>query len=179
MREILVQKLRQAGSKEAALLIFLVAGATIAGAWVYQGLGYAPCELCLKERIPYYFAIPLAGLSYVLARRGRDGLAAAALGGLAIVFFVCAIIGAYHAGVEWKLWPGPTDCTGAFAKPASNADFLRQLENVKVVRCDEPALKVLGLSLAAWYGLISAGLAVVAGFGAARADRNQSLSRPD
>ena len=36
-----------------ALLIAAAAAATVGAAWVYQSLGYAPCELCLKERLPY------------------------------------------------------------------------------------------------------------------------------
>jgi disulfide bond formation protein DsbB len=37
-------------------------------------------------------------------------------------------------------------------------DFLRQLQSVKVARCDAPALRILGLSVAGWNALISAGL---------------------
>ena len=43
------------------------------------------------------------------------------------------------------------------------------LRSAKPVRCDEPALFVLGLTLANWNGMISLALAGVAGFGARRA----------
>ena len=46
-----------------ALAILLIAAATIAGAWIFQAMGYVPCELCLKERIPYYVGIALAALA--------------------------------------------------------------------------------------------------------------------
>ena len=90
-----------------------------------------------------------------------------ALGAVAIA--VSGAIGVYHAGVEWGLWPGPQDCTGALTKPPSIQDFLKQLETVKVVRCDAVAIRILGLSLAGWNAVISAGLVAVAGLGAARA----------
>jgi disulfide bond formation protein DsbB len=84
---------------------------------------------------------------------------------LALIFGVSAIFGAYHAGVEWGFWPGPTECTGALQRAASVSDFLKQLESVKVVRCDSAALRILGLSLAGWNALISAGLAALAMIG--------------
>ena len=68
---------------------------------------------------------------------------------------------AYHAGVEWKFWPGPSECSGTAAAPVAVGDFLKQLQSVTVVRCDEAALQVMGLSLAAWNALLSAGLAAV------------------
>src|SRR5215475_3140857 len=48
----------------AAAVIVVVGGiATIMGAWFFQyGLGLKPCPLCLEQRYPYYFAIPLAVL---------------------------------------------------------------------------------------------------------------------
>ncbi len=80
-----------------------------------------------------------------------------------------AALALYHSGVEWKLFPGPSDCAGTLAKAASTEEFLRQLQTVKPVRCDEPALFVLGLTLANWNAMISLALAAVAGVGARRA----------
>jgi len=41
--------------------------------------------------------------------------AARALGlvALAVTFSAGAAIAAYHSGVEFHLWPGPTECAGA------------------------------------------------------------------
>ena len=75
------------------------------------------------------------------------------------------MFGAYHAGVEWGFWPGPTECTGALPRAATVEDFLKQLQTVKVVRCDSAALRILGLSLAGWNAVISVGLAALAVFG--------------
>jgi Disulfide bond formation protein DsbB len=57
-----------------ALAILAVAVLSIAGAFIFEALGYAPCELCLKERIPYYVASPLAGLAALFATSGRKPL---------------------------------------------------------------------------------------------------------
>lgn len=145
-----------------ALAILLIASASIAGAFVFQAAGYAPCELCLKERIPYYAAIPVAAFTLYGTTRGSKALARAGFAALGLIFLVSAVFGAYHAGVEWGFWPGPTECTGTLDRAASAADFLKQLESVKAVRCDSAALRILGLSLAGWNAVISAGLAGLA-----------------
>ncbi|MGA9488277.1 MAG: disulfide bond formation protein B [Methylocella sp.] len=148
-----------------ALAILAIAAASITGAFIFEALGYAPCELCLKERIPYYAAIPIAVLTLFFAARGSKTLMRAAFMVLALIFAASAVFGAYHAGVEWGFWAGPTECTGALDRAASVSDFLKQLETVKVVRCDSAALRILGLSLAGWNAVISAGLAALAVLG--------------
>jgi disulfide bond formation protein DsbB len=154
----------------AALLVFIVATATILGAWAFQLAGYAPCELCLKQRIPYYIGVPVALLTLLAASRHRLGAHRAARFGLAaltLIFIASALFGAYHAGVEWSFWPGPSDCTGTLEKAGSMSDFMKQLQTTKVVRCDSVAIRMVGLSLAGWNAVISAAMALVAGIGAA------------
>ena len=154
----------------AALFLFVVATATVLGAWAFQYAGYAPCDLCLKQRIPYYIGIPVALLTLIVASRHRLGSHRAArfgLGTLTLIFIASALFGAYHAGVEWGFWPGPADCTGTLEKAGSMNDFMKQLQTTKVVRCDAVAIRILGLSLAGWNAVISAVMALVAGLAAA------------
>lgn len=152
----------------AALIIGAAALATILGAWGFEALGYAPCELCLKQRIPYYAGVPLAALTVFAAWAGRAAPARLGLAALALLFFAGAALALYHSGVELKLFAGPSDCSGALGEAASMQDFLRQLETVKPVRCDEPALRVLGLTLTNWNALISLALAGLAAAAARR-----------
>src|SRR6266481_143827 len=91
-------------------------------------------------------------------------LAAAALGN--------AWLGAYHAGVEWGFWKGPTDCTGPVGNLGSAGNLLERLDSVKVIRCDEAQWRFLGLSLAGYNFLISLLMAAIAGWGIARSARN-------
>ena len=155
----------------AATFIALSGAATVAAVWFLQAHGYNPCELCLKERVPFYVGVPLAAVLAVPAPRLPFAAARAGFAALILVFAAGAMLGAYHAGVEWKLWAGPTGCSGAAAAPAAVADFLKQLDSVTVVRCDEAALQVLGLSLAAWNAVLCVGLAGVAALGFRRAGR--------
>ena len=162
----------QAGPQgSASALIAILGAATVASVWVMQARGYTPCELCLKERVPLYAGVPLAAAMAFLAPRLPRAAARAGFAALVLIFSAGAALGAYHAGVEWKLWTGPTGCSGAAAAPAAVSDFLRQLDSVTVVRCDEAALQVWGLSLAAWNAILSAGLAAVAAFGWRRTGR--------
>ena len=52
--------------KQAFQIIFVVTLATIIGAWVFEYAGYPPCELCLKQRLAYYLAIPISLLMVLL-----------------------------------------------------------------------------------------------------------------
>ena len=151
--------------RQVALAVALGAAATVGGALVFEhAFGYVPCKLCLIQRNPYYIAIPLGLAAAVLPPRwGRIGLWL-----LALVFAVSAVLGAYHAGVEWGLWAGPSDCGGGSGAGAGNVgDFLNQLQNTRVVSCTEAAWRFLGLSLAGWNVLISLALAAVAAKAAA------------
>ncbi len=150
----------------AASLVFVLAAATICGALTYQWLGYQPCELCYKERLPYYAALALAPLAALAAQCGRPALARGALVIIAVFFAADAALSVYHSGVEWKIFAGPSDCSGAMTRAQSMDDFLQQLQTVKVVRCDEPGLRVLGLTLANWNVVVSGVLAFLAARGA-------------
>jgi disulfide bond formation protein DsbB len=155
----LLENLRSA--RTAAGLILLAALATIAGALVFEHVfGLKPCPLCLVQRYPYYAAMPVALATTLVSHPTwtRAGLAL-----LALIFVVSAGLGAYHAGVEWGWWPGPSDCAGA-PPPAPGAvgDFLSQLQATRVVSCTEAAWRLFGLSLAGWNVLISLGLAGLA-----------------
>jgi disulfide bond formation protein DsbB len=154
----------------AAIIVALGAMATILGAWFFEyGLGYAPCPLCLQQRIPYYVAIPLAVIVAAGALAGwpRRWLALG-LAAIALTMLAGAGLGVYHAGAEWKWWPGPTTCGGALGELGSG-NLLERAQATRVVRCDEAAWRFFGLSLAGYNVLISLALAGVASVGARRA----------
>jgi disulfide bond formation protein DsbB len=144
-----------------AVLIAAASIAILAAAWILQGMGYAPCELCLTQRYAFYAAIPLALLTALLAGRSVHGLARVGFALLAILFVASAVLAAYHTGVEYHWWQGPTACTGGPGSLDVN-DLVKALDSVKVVRCDEVQLRIAGLSLAGWNVVASAVLAAYA-----------------
>ena len=151
----------------AALSIMLVAAATLAGAWFFQlVLEILPCPLCLEQRYAYYLAVPLSALvALVASRQAPRPLLLAGLAVLALVALGNAWLGAYHSGVEWGFWQGPTDCTGPVGNLGSAGDLLKRLDTVKVIRCDEVQWRFLGLSLAGYNVLISLLMAAIAAWG--------------
>ncbi|MBZ6079209.1 disulfide bond formation protein B [Microvirga puerhi] len=152
--------------RQAALAVAVAATATVGGALIFQHVwGYQPCKLCLEQRNPYYLGIPLALITALLPPRWMW----IGLWCLAVVFVVSAGMGAYHAGVEWGFWLGPSDCGGGPAASSGNVgDLLGQLSNIRVVSCTEAAWRFLGISLAGWNALISVALAALAGLAAYR-----------
>jgi len=127
-----------------------LATAVILGALGFEHLGgYAPCPLCLMQRYAYYAAIPLLFVAMALVAE-MPRLAAVIFFVVALAFLANAGLGLYHAGVEWKFWPGPDTCGTAQALPTSAADLLSGLSETRVVRCDEAAWTFAGLSLAGW-----------------------------
>lgn len=155
----------------AALAIAAIGAAAILGAYFFQYVvKLVPCPLCLEQRIPYYVAIPFALLvAAAAANKAPPSLLRAGFVLLAVAMLVGAGLGVYHSGIEWKLWTGPTECTGDMPALSGGIDLLRQIQTTSVVRCDEAQWRFLGLSLAGYNALVSLFLAMLAGAAAARA----------
>ena len=157
----------------AAVLVAAGGAATILGAYFFQYvLGLRPCPLCLEQRIAYYVSIPLAAVVAIMASRNAPRcVTAAGLGVIALVMLFNSGLALFHAGVEWKWWPGPQECSGPLTDLTTGGDLLSSLTNLTIVRCDEAAWRFLGLSLAGYNVLISLALALIAAWGAATARR--------
>ena len=152
----------------AAAIVAAVGLLTICGFFFFQYvMKLPPCPICLEERNAYYVSVPLAALLMLGASYGASRKV------LLLGFLVIAAVmlwntglAAYHAGIEWKFWPGPQDCSGPIDKFGSAADLMKQLQSISLVRCDQAAWRFLGLSLAGWDVLVSLGLACAALWGA-------------
>lgn len=132
-------------------LILLAAGgsaALLAGAHIFQALGYAPCKLCLWQRGPHWAAVVI-GLAAVLSAwrilPWAGALAAAATG----------LLGVYHTGVELRWWQGPDACTSGGSLTGSPDELLDAIMAAPLVRCDEVAWSLFGLSMASWNAILS------------------------
>jgi disulfide bond formation protein DsbB len=157
----------------ASLAVTIIAAATLAGAWFFQlVLDILPCPLCLEQRYAYYLAVPLGALVAIAAARGAPRpLLLAGLAILALATLGNAVLGTYHAGVEWQFFQGPTDCTGPVGNLGSAGNLLERLDTVKVIRCDEVQWRFLGLSLAGYNVLISLLMTAIAAWGIGRVIR--------
>ena len=137
---------------------FVLALAVIAGAWGSQIFGgLVPCELCLAQRQAYYWGLPVLALILIFWNRLPLTVWYVAMGVAALIFVWSTYMGAYHAGVEWGFWPGPTACTGV--GEALSMDALSNLQ--PVIGCDVVQFRFLGISLAGYNALISAAIVVL------------------
>ena len=149
----------------AARLITLAAlgsALLLGGALAFQYIGgLAPCKMCIWQRWPHAIAIALA-----LVWAVRSNKAIIWLG--ALVVLAGAAIGGYHAGVEMGVFSGPDSCTSGPIADVSAEQLLEQILEAPVVRCDEVAWSLLGISMAGWNAIASL---VLAGFWAGAARR--------
>ena len=139
------------------LTVLAATAGVLGAALMFQFIGgLAPCPMCLWQRWPYVAGMALAALALLAWRAlGRPLLA---LG--VPTFLIGAALGAYHAGVEWRWWPGPTSCSAPISPgDLSTDELLAQIMATPIVRCDEIVWQFLGLSMAGWNAVISLGLA--------------------
>ncbi|THD53794.1 disulfide bond formation protein B [Phenylobacterium sp.] len=145
----------------------LISAGMLATAHAFQTFGgLAPCELCLKQRTVYWVAGGVAAAAMILVRlSGGARWREATCWLLALVFLASVGVAGYHAGVEWKFWPGPQSCSGGGTVTMASLKALLNGGGVKMPACDHPAWVFLGLSMAGWNTLASVaftGLSVAA-----------------
>ncbi|WP_299958960.1 disulfide bond formation protein B [uncultured Roseobacter sp.] len=121
-------------------------------AFAFQHLGgLPPCKLCIWQRYPHVIAIAVG----LIALRVQSGVLIV-LGALAAL--ATAGVGAFHVGVEQGWWEGPTTCTSGPVGGLSADALLDQIMTAPLVRCDDIAWEMLGISMAGWNALLSLGL---------------------
>jgi disulfide bond formation protein DsbB len=146
----------------AAVIVLVTGVAVLGGAWALETFANViPCQLCLQQRQVYYFGLPLTAVALVwLFSAASPGVPRVLMAVIGILFVGGAGLAAYHAGVEWHWWPGPTSCATGGGSAESAAGLVQQMQRTRVVPCDVASWRFLGLSLAGYNMLIS--LAVVA-----------------
>jgi disulfide bond formation protein DsbB len=148
--------------RNAILLAFGLGLVAILGAWASQIWGgLSPCELCLGERVPYYWGLPILLVILLLWNRLPATVWTIAMIVVAAIFVWSIYLGVFHAGVEWKFWPGPTACTGVGSIDLSqlaNLDAAKSVVPCDVVQWRDPILR---LSLAGYNAIVSLVIALL------------------
>jgi len=128
--------------------------ALLGGALFFEHvLGMAPCELCIWQRWPHLAAAILGLVVWFVPAAAIFVLGAGAAA-------TSGVIGLYHTGVERGWLAGPTACSGATDFSSLSAEeLLERVLAAPVVRCDEVAWEMLGLSMASWNAVLSFALA--------------------
>ena len=152
---------------------FLASALLLAGAHAFETFGhYPPCTLCLRQREVHWAVLAIAaagaaiGFTPVAPRAYRWVCLA-----LLAAFAYSTYMGAFHAGVEWHWWPGPTTCASTHGSTHVSADDMNAIlhgGHINGPACDQALWHFLGISMAGWNALISLKLTVFSGLAAWR-----------
>lgn len=144
------------------LVAALSSALMLAIAHAFETFGHlAPCTLCLKAREVYWVALTVGAIGFagqMLLKDDRVRRLASLL--LAVIFLGGVVLAIYHAGAEWKFWPGPKTCASGAIQSLTTLDAVMKGGSIKAPACDTPAWVFLGLSMAGWNALISLKLLV-------------------
>ncbi|WP_334130381.1 disulfide bond formation protein B [Sneathiella sp.] len=144
--------------RNALWIALLAAAAALAFAFTSQYVfDLWPCVLCLYQRWPYAMVIILALAGITL--RKRYG-AAPFLLLAALAFLVTAGIGGYHVGVEQGWWEGTAECVGDTGAVSNINDLKAKIMSTPLVRCDEIAWSLFGISMAGYNVIFAIVMAV-------------------
>ena len=107
-------------------------------------LDLQPCELCLKQRHPYYFFILILVFFLFIPKIYKSYIfLLIQLGSVYGIFY-----SGWHVGVENNLIEGPSGCSSGLSLTENTADLKEQILSKQVVSCDEIIWSIFGLSAA-------------------------------
>ena len=119
-------------------------------------LGHQPCNLCLIERLPYFFAVIIISLGLFLGRFEKFIFIS-----LCLIFASASILSLYHVGIEQGFFKESLVCiSNDEINSLNKEDLMKELQK-KVVSCKDVQFTLLGLSLATINTIISFILSVI------------------
>ncbi|MEO1563053.1 MAG: disulfide bond formation protein B [Pseudomonadota bacterium] len=142
-------------SRIVACFAGLGSGLLLIGAfWFQYGEGLAPCKMCIWQRYPHGAAVALGLLALFL-----PSIVVYLAGALSAA--TTAGIGVFHAGVEQRWWDGPASCSAGEIGDLTTEQLFDQIMSAPMVRCDEIAWELLGISMAGWNAIASGALVLL------------------
>ncbi len=148
-------------TRTALILVPLASLSALAAAFISQYVfELQPCALCIYQRWPFAIAAAICFVALVPAFRA---LAPWVLLLAVMVLVVNAGIATYHVGVEEHWWTGSEACVGTGGTAQTLAELRAQVMAAPIIRCDEAAFSLFGVSMAGYNVLFSIALAVYSG----------------
>ena len=127
------------------LLLFIISLISISSALLAEYFfNLQPCELCLKQRHPYYLILVCLVFIFIIKNLNK------------IVFYLLIQLSAvyglfysiWHVGVENKILKGPSGCSVMLKNSESASDLKAQILSKQVISCDEVIWSFFGISAA-------------------------------
>ena len=138
------------------LILLLSIFALFAAYFIQYVLKHQPCNLCLIERIPYFFSI-IVILIFLFTKRFEK----LSLITLSLIFFFATLIAFYHFGIEQGFFKESLVCDlNSPSNELTKKALLNQLKEMPV-SCKDVTFKIFGLSLATFNIFITLILGVI------------------
>ena len=126
-------------------LLFVISFISISSALVAEYFfNLQPCELCLKQRHPYYLILICLVFIFLLKNLNKIWLY--------VVIQFASVYGLFysiwHVGVENNILKGPAGCSAMLTSSDSASDLKAQILSKQVITCDEVIWSFFGISAA-------------------------------
>ena len=140
--------------RDPILFAGIAATLILASAFAFQLAGYHPCEMCWWQRYPYMAIMAIALVAKAAPTLPRKPILLL----LALLFAVDAGLAFFHAGVEQRGWEGITTCSGMVSVTDNVNDALAAIMDAPLIRCDEIAWSLFGISMAGYNFILASAL---------------------
>ena len=126
-------------------ILILISSVSIISALIAEYFfNLQPCELCLKQRHPYYLIIGLILINFFIPISFKIYLyLLIQLSSLYGLFYAI-----WHVGVENNFLKGPSGCSAGLDMSSNTVDLKEQILSKQVISCDEVVWSFFGLSAA-------------------------------
>ena len=125
------------------LILLFSVFSLIAAYFIQYVLKHQPCNLCLIERIPYFFSIIIISIFLFTKKFEKLSLII-----LSLIFFSATLIASYHYGIEQGFFKESLVCDlNSGNNNLSKEALLNQLKEMPM-SCKDVTFKIFGLSLA-------------------------------
>ena len=103
-----------------------------------------PCEMCLKQREPYYIII--LGFIFITIVRWQERVWFYI--GVQIISIYGLFYSVWHVGIENQLLSGPAGCSSGLNMTNNVSSLKEQILSKPVINCEDIAWSIFGLSAA-------------------------------
>ena len=137
--------------KNWSAILFLISFIALTSALIAEYFfNLAPCEMCLKQRHPYYALIVLIIFFYFFKKNNTFWFL--------LLVEACILYGLFysiwHVGIEQGLLEGPASCSSTLLQSDSVEEIKKQITNKPIINCSDVIWSIGGLSAATLNALL-------------------------
>tara|TARA_Y100000768_G_C23771310_1_gene583438 strand:+ start:181 stop:675 length:495 start_codon:yes stop_codon:yes gene_type:complete len=132
------------------ILIFISVGALGTAFIAEYYFELAPCEMCLKQREPYYVII----VGFIIFLLLKFQYSIWFYIGVQIITIYGLFYSIWHVGIENKLVSGPAGCSTVLNMADNPSSLKEQILSKPVINCEDVAWSIFGFSAASINSLL-------------------------